>query len=303
MITLNNVSKYYGKQKALDKVSFTLQAGEICGFLGPNGAGKSTTMKIITGYLTDFQGDVSICGIDIRKQPLKAKGLIGYLPEHNPLYPEMYIQEYLLHVARLYRISNPCQRVNSIIEVTGLIPEIRKKIGQLSKGYRQRVGIAQALVHNPEVLILDEPMNGLDPNQLEEIRNLITRTGKDKTILLSTHIMQEVKAICDRVIIIKDGRILTDKPIGEIRNLADHGMNIRVQFAPDSATGWLATSPLFEKAIQVSPDIWQLYTAAKQDPRIDLFHLAAENNCPIIELKTAEHNLEEVFHSLTQNNK
>ena len=193
-ITLNQVTKYYGRQKALDNLSFVLDGG-ICGFLGPNGAGKSTTMKIITGYLSEYTGTVKINGTDLRQYPLKAKNLIGYLPEHNPLYPDMYIREYLEHVARLYHISHPCQKTEEIINLTGLTPEIKKKIGQLSKGYRQRVGLAQALIHNPEILILDEPMTGLDPNQLEEIRQLIKTCGKNKTVLLSTHIMQEVEAI------------------------------------------------------------------------------------------------------------
>ena len=300
-ITLDKVTKYYGKQKALDAISFTLNKGEICGFLGPNGAGKSTTMKIITGYLDDYTGEVELCGINIRQHPLKSKALTGYLPEHNPLYPDMYIQEYLLYVARLYRIPNPQQKVHSIIELTGLIPEIRKKIGQLSKGYRQRVGLAQALVHDPEILILDEPMTGLDPNQLEEIRHLILQIGKDKTILLSTHIMQEVEAICDRVIIINEGKIITDKPIREIRSQAESGMTILVEFAPQSDTGWLTASPLFKETLRTSANTWQLSTPEGEDSRIELFNQAAIHRCPIIELKTETHNLEQIFHSLTQN--
>lgn len=205
-VILEHVSKAYGRQKALDDIGFRLEEGEICGFLGPNGAGKSTTMKIITGCLNDYQGEVRIKEMNLRENPLKIKAIIGYLPEQNPLYPDLYIREYLLHVARLYRVGRPVAKVNAIIERTGLEPEIQKKIGQLSKGYRQRVGLAQALVHDPEILILDEPMTGLEPNQLEEIRHLIKETGKKKTVLLSTHIMQEVEAICDRVIIINQGK-------------------------------------------------------------------------------------------------
>lgn len=298
-ITLTDVSKRYGKQKALDQVSFTLHEGEICGFLGPNGAGKSTTMKIITGFLTDFEGEVNVNGLDIRKHPLQAKELIGYLPEHNPLYPDMYIREYLLHVARLYRVTKARQRVEKIIEDTGLTPESGKKIGQLSKGYRQRVGLAQALIHDPQVLILDEPMTGLDPNQLEEIRDLIIRTGRNKTVLLSTHIMQEVQAVCDRVIIINQGKIVTDKPIQEVGLMAN-GSVISVRFAPGTDSEWLQETNLFDSIRRVSPDSWLLTPPPHQDPRIDLFKEAAVHNSPIIELKMEENNLEEIFHALTK---
>lgn len=298
-ITLTDVSKRYGKQKALDQVSFTLHEGEICGFLGPNGAGKSTTMKIITGFLTDFEGEVNVNGLDIRKHPLRAKELIGYLPEHNPLYPDMYIREYLLHVARLYRVTKARQRVEEIIEDTGLTPESGKKIGQLSKGYRQRVGLAQALIHDPQVLILDEPMTGLDPNQLEEIRELIIRTGRNKTVLLSTHIMQEVQAVCDRVIIINQGKIATDKPIQEVGSMAN-GSVISVRFAPGTDSEWLQETNLFDSIRRVSPDSWLLTPPPHQDPRIDLFKEAAAHNSPIIELKMEETNLEEIFHALTK---
>ena len=299
-ITINHVSKYYGKQKALDRVSFTLNKGEICGFLGPNGAGKSTTMKIITGFLEDFTGQVQVCGIDIRKHPLQAKACIGYLPEHNPLYPDMFIKEYLLHVARLYRMDNPVKRVKDIVELTGLLPEETKKIGELSKGYRQRVGLAQALVHNPEVLILDEPMTGLDPNQLEEIRHLIIRIGKDKTVLLSTHIMQEVEAICDRIIIINQGEIVTDKLKSELHQTTGNTMVVEVTFAPGSKTQWLQETELnLQSASPAGTDSWQLISQPGEDPRIALFNAAASHKCPIIALRTEERNLEEIFRNLT----
>lgn len=239
-IQVEKVSKYYGKQKALNEISFTLKQGEICGFLGPNGAGKSTLMKIITGYLSDFSGDIFIDNFKLKDAPLEAKKRIGYLPEHNPLYPDMYIREYLLYVARLYRMPRPAARTEEIMELTGLQPERGKKIGQLSKGYRQRVGLAQALIHNPEILILDEPMTGLDPNQLEEIRHLITRIGKDKTVMLSTHVMQEVKAICDRILIINKGNLVADKYKEELHNGEQGGLLIEIRFAPDSDTHWLA---------------------------------------------------------------
>ncbi len=299
-ITIDHVSKYYGKQKALDRVSFTLNKGEICGFLGPNGAGKSTTMKIITGFLEDFTGQVQVCGIDIRKHPLQAKACIGYLPEHNPLYPDMFIKEYLLHVARLYRMDNPVKRVKNIVELTGLLPEETKKIGELSKGYRQRVGLAQALVHNPEVLILDEPMTGLDPNQLEEIRHLIIRIGKDKTVLLSTHIMQEVEAICDRIIIINQGEIVTDKLKSELHQTTGNTMVVEVTFAPGSKTQWLQETELnLQSASPAGTDSWQLISQPGEDPRIALFNAAASHKCPIIALRTEERNLEEIFRDLT----
>lgn len=299
-ITIDDVSKYYGKQKALDRVSFTLNKGEICGFLGPNGAGKSTTMKIITGFLEDFTGQMQVCGIDIRKHPLQAKACIGYLPEHNPLYPDMFIKEYLLHVARLYRMDNPVKRVKDIVELTGLLPEETKKIGELSKGYRQRVGLAQALVHNPEVLILDEPMTGLDPNQLEEIRHLIIRIGKDKTVLLSTHIMQEVEAICDRIIIINQGEIVTDKLKSELHQTAGNTMVVEVTFAPGSKTQWLQETELnLQSASPAGTDSWQLISQPGEDPRIALFNAAASHKCPIIALRTEERNLEEIFRDLT----
>lgn len=299
-ITLHQVTKYYGRQKALDNLSFTLDTGRICGFLGPNGAGKSTTMKIITGYLSAYTGTVKIGDTDLHSHPLEAKKRIGYLPEHNPLYPDMYIREYLEHIARLYHVARPRQKTEEIISLTGLTAEAKKKIGQLSKGYRQRVGLAQALVHDPEILILDEPMTGLDPNQLEEIRQLIKTCGKDKTVLLSTHIMQEVEAICDRVIIINQGKIVADQPIHSMQSLAGGRMNIDIRFAPGTDSSWLAQTGLFQTLRQNAADYWQGTADLRQDPRIELFHLAAQHQCPIIELKTEEHNLEKIFRELTQ---
>lgn len=299
-ITIDRVSKYYGKQKALNEISFTLNKGEISGFLGPNGAGKSTMMKIITGFLGDFTGDASVCGLDIRKQSLQAKAHIGYLPEHNPLYPDMYIKEYLLHVARLYRTVKPEQRVREIIGLTGLAQEEKKKIGELSKGYRQRVGLAQALVHEPEVLILDEPMTGLDPNQLEEIRNLIIEIGKNKTVLLSTHIMQEVEAICDRIIIINRGEIVADQSKNELHASTGNEIVINVTFAQGHDTQWMKESGLnLQSVIQTGPDSWQLTSPAGCDSRVSLFLEAANRKCPIIELRTEQRNLEEIFRRLT----
>ena len=212
-ISINKVNKFYGKQQALTDVSFSLNKGEIVGFLGPNGAGKSTLMKIITCYLDQNSGKVQVCDLDTLEQNLKVKAKIGYLPEHNPLYTDMYIKEYLTFVGRIYKVENLNNRINEIIQQTGLTTEQSKKIGELSKGYKQRVGLAAALIHNPEILILDEPTTGLDPNQLVEIRNLIKEVGKDKTVLLSTHIMQEVDKMCNRVIIINNGKIVDDQLI------------------------------------------------------------------------------------------
>lgn len=297
-ITVDNVSKYYGKQKALNNISFSLRKGEICGFLGPNGAGKSTMMKIITGYLTDFTGDVRVNDTDIRRSPLKAKALIGYLPEHNPLYPEMYIGEYLRYVARLYRMKKPAERTEEIIRLTGLKPEEGKKIGQLSKGYRQRVGLAQALIHDPDILILDEPMTGLDPNQLDEIRNLITEIGKNKTVMLSTHVMQEVKAICNRILIINQGNLVTDKYKDELNTTRQGGLLIDIRFATGTDTDWLHTVEDIH-CRQLAPGYFRIETLTEKDPRVELFYLAAKHQAPIIELKTEEKKLEDIFREMT----
>ena len=216
-ISINKVNKFYGKQQALTDVSFSLNKGEIVGFLGPNGAGKSTLMKIITCYLEQDSGKVQVCDLDTVEQNLKVKAKIGYLPEHNPLYTDMYIKEYLTFVGRIYKVENLNNRITEIIQQTGLTAEQSKKIGELSKGFKQRVGLAAALIHNPEILILDEPTTGLDPNQLVEIRNLIKEVGKDKTVLLSTHIMQEVDKMCNRIIIINKGKIVEDQLISNLQ--------------------------------------------------------------------------------------
>lgn len=210
-ISIHNLNKFYGEQHVLRDISLSIDSGKVVAFIGPNGAGKSTTMKCVTGYIPFDSGSISVCGIDVRQHPIEAKRLIGYLPEHNPLYLEMYVREYLQYVARLYRLSNVVQRVNEVIEQVGLTPERAKRISQLSKGYRQRVGLAQAIIHDPQVLILDEPTTGLDPNQIVEIRQLIRDMGKSKTVILSTHIMQEVAAICDSVIVINHGQIVANQ--------------------------------------------------------------------------------------------
>lgn len=221
MIQITNLTKNYGNQIAVNNISFTAQAGSVLGFLGPNGAGKSTTMRILTGYLTQASGKVEVCSFDVETQGLKARKNIGYLPENNPLYPEMYVKEFLGFVANIHQIKNKKQRIDEVIVLTGLETEQHKKISQLSKGYKQRVGLAQAIIHNPQVLILDEPTSGLDPNQLIEIRSLIKELGKTKTVILSTHIMQEVEAICDRVIIINKGNIVADDLLADL--ISKHG--------------------------------------------------------------------------------
>ena len=216
-LSLKNITKQYKKQKALDDISFDLKSGEIVGFLGPNGAGKTTTMKIITCFLPPTNGEVFVCGINVAKDPLKVKRKVGYLPENNPLYYDMYIKEFLYFIASLHKLKNKKERINEMIDLVGLKNEQHKKIGALSKGYKQRVGLAQAMIHDPEVLILDEPTSGLDPNQIIEIRDLIRNFGKDKTVLLSTHIMQEVESMCDRVIIINEGKIVADDSVESIK--------------------------------------------------------------------------------------
>lgn len=301
-VRLEHVSKSYWKTKALRDVSFTLRDGEICGFLGPNGAGKSTAMKIITGFLPEFEGEAEVNGMDVRKYPLEVKRSVGYLPETNPLYPDMYVREYLTHVVRLYGMTHVKRQVDEMIEMTGLESVLKKKMAELSKGYKQRVGLAQALIHDPKVLILDEPMTGLDPNQLEEMRQVILRVGRDKTVLLSTHVMQEVQALCDRVMILHEGRLIADKLIGELPFLADNRITVTVRFAPGSDCRWLLDCGLFERVSELAAGCWQLTARPKEDPRVELFRRAAEHDCPMFELKAEEAGLEEIFHILTKEN-
>lgn len=296
-IVVNNVTKIYGKQKALDNVSFSVQKGEIVGFLGPNGAGKSTMMKIITGYIPPTAGEVKVNGWSIFENALEIKKQIGYLPEQNPLYYEMYVKEFLEFVAKLYGVKNVSQKVKEMIDVCGLQIEQHKKIGTLSKGYKQRVGLAQALIHNPSVLILDEPTSGLDPNQLEEIRNLIKELGKDKTVLFSTHIMQEVEAICNKVIIINRGKIVAEDNIENIKQIADTSQ-IVVEFSIAFTKEHFAGLPI-QSLEKLSDTKWKIQS---NHPEISkhLMELAIRNNCSILSLSKSERKLEEVFKSLTQ---
>ena len=294
-VEVKNITKLYGNQKALDAVSFTIQKGEIVGFLGPNGAGKSTMMKIITGYLESFEGEAFVSGNSISSEKIKAQQKIGYLPEHNPLYLEMYVKEYLYFHASIHKISKT--EVELMIQKVGLTPEIHKKINQLSKGYRQRIGLAAALLHNPEVLILDEPTTGLDPNQLLEIRNLIKEVGTDKTVLFSTHIMQEVEAICDRVIIINKGEIIADKSLKELKE--NQEQIIEVEFDYKIEQQFIKTIPNLKSAINVHDTIWQLTFLTSNDMRAEVFDFAHENGLKILELNTKNKNLESLFRELT----
>jgi len=300
-IVVQGVTKFYGEQKALDNVSFEIKTGEIVGFLGPNGAGKSTMMKIITGFIPPSSGNVLVDGIETGDGSVEVKKRIGYLPENNPLYPEMYVREYLRFTASLYDSDIPLKKqIDNIIGITGLAPEQKKKIGSLSKGYRQRVGLAQALIHNPDVLILDEPTTGLDPNQIIEIRNLIRDTGKEKTVMLSTHIMQEVEAICDRVIIIDKGVIVADEEIKDIyTKISRTSQIVLVEFDREPDESMLKALPGLVSAGRDKGNIWIIEASGDQDIRPAIFAFAVSNNLAVLSLQKKENNLEEVFRILT----
>ncbi len=300
-IAVQGVTKLYGEQKALDNVSFDVKSGEIVAFLGPNGAGKTTMMKIITGFIPATSGSVFVNGLDVNADNIEIRKGIGYLPENNPLYPEMYVREYLGFAASLYKMSGPVRKhIDNIIEVTGLTPEQTKKIGSLSKGFRQRVGIAQALIHNPQVLILDEATSGLDPNQIIEIRNLIKDAGKEKTILLSTHIMQEVEAICDRVIIIDKGVIVADEPKEKIYSIIKRKrQRVRIEFNMDADEAGLAGIPGVVSVTRIKEKIWLIEAEGSEDVRPVLFSFAVKNSLTVLALNQEESNLEEVFRHVT----
>lgn len=300
-IVVKNVTKLYGVQKALDNVSFEVKTGEIVGFLGPNGAGKSTMMKIITGFIPASSGSVKVNEIEVDSDNIEVRKQIGYLPENNPLYPEMYVREYLGFVASMYKTGLPGKKqIDDIIELTGLAPEQKKKIGSLSKGYRQRVGLAQALIHNPEVLILDEATTGLDPNQIVEIRNLIKEAGKKKTVMLSTHIMQEVEAICDRVIIIDKGVIVADEEKSNIYSVVKKRRQ-RVEVEFDKAITDKAMMELSETGSvkQITTNVWNIEAEGEEDIRPAIFNIAVRNGLTVLSLNKQENNLEEVFRHLT----
>ena len=296
-IAIQNISKSYGTQKALDAISFTINKGEIVGFLGPNGAGKSTLMKILTTYLTADEGSAKVNGFDVTTQQKDVQLSIGYLPEHNPLYLDLYVREYLAFNADVYKVAQ--SRIDEVIQLTGLTTESHKKIGQLSKGYRQRVGLANALLHNPDVLILDEPTTGLDPNQLIEIRNVIKNAGKDKTIFLSTHIMQEVEAICDRVIIIDKGKIVADKKLEKLISETATQI-IEVEFDQKISESQIATIENISSYTTTNCAIWELTFATDKDMRPSVFDFATANGLKTLQLNQKNKNLETVFREVTK---
>jgi ABC-2 type transport system ATP-binding protein len=297
-IEVKNVFKYYGEQAALNDVSFNINSGEIIGFLGPNGAGKSTMMKIITCFIPKTAGSVKVCGIDVDEDSIEVRKKVGYLPEHNPLYLDMYVKEYLDFTAGIYKIKNKKERVKEMVSLVGLDKEQNKKIGALSKGYRQRVGLAQAIIHDPEVLILDEPTSGLDPNQLVDIRQLIINIGKTKTVMLSTHIMQEVEAICDRVIIIKDGKIVADDTTGHIQHKDEKNLTIFIELDQPSSKNQLRQIPNVRNIKHVEGNTWLV--EANGDVRAEIAKFAQKNNLLVLTMRIEEKSMEDVFKELTK---
>lgn len=298
-INVKNLSKQYGSQKAVDGISFSVDKAEIVGFLGPNGAGKSTTMKMITGYLESDAGNIEVCGIPVKDNSIETNKKIGYLPEANPLYPEMYVREYLRFIANVHQIKNSKQVIEDIIKTVGLTPESNKKIGQLSKGYKQRVGLAAALVHDPEVLILDEPTSGLDPNQIVEIREVIKKLGKDKTVLFSSHIMQEVEAICDRVIIINKGNIVADDKLQNLQRTSSGSQYVTVEFKNKVDIEVLKKLAGVIEVQHVQSSVFNIQCSNADDLKKELLKLSIEQNLDIVSLQSETKNLESVFKSLT----
>ena len=298
-ITVSSLTKIFGTQRAVDNISFELKKGEIVGFLGPNGAGKSTTMKMITGYLPPTSGTATVCGFDVQLQPMEVRKRVGYLPESNPLYYDMYVREYLGFTAGIHKLAKPSARIDEIIGLTGLGKESHKKIGTLSKGYKQRVGLAQAMLHNPDVLILDEPTSGLDPNQIIEIRELIKNIGSEKTGLLSTHIMQEVQAMCSRVIIISSGKVVADDEIGKLQQLNKNAA-LLVSFetsVPQDLFNQLTKTTKVEKLDELQ---WRLHSEAPEELRKEVMQWAIKNDLSIRSLQADAQSLEDVFRVLTK---
>ena len=299
-IEVRNITKVFGEQKALDNVSFDINNGEIVGFLGPNGAGKSTLMKIITGYIPATEGEVLINGMNILENPIEIRKKLGYLPEQNPLYFDMYIVEYLEFVAGIYGIKNKKARIDEIVSLTGLEPEINKKIGTLSKGYKQRVGLAQAIIHDPEVLILDEPTSGLDPNQIIEIRNLIKNLGKEKTVILSTHIMQEVEAICDRILLIKKGVLLANDKAEDFAHLTSDSIStLLVELDGELSENDFAQIKGIRNVRKQSPTRFAIEFSKSNDIRKAVFNLAVQKGLAVLNMQEKEKSIEEVFAELT----
>ena len=302
-IRVAGLTKEYGEQKAVNAISFELKAGEIVGFLGPNGAGKSTTMKMITGYLAPTAGKATVCGFDTQEQAMEVRKRVGYLAEANPLYYDMYVREYLEFTASIHRLGKLAKsRMEEMIALTGLSRESKKKIGALSKGYKQRVGLAQAMIHHPEVLILDEPTSGLDPNQIVEIRDLILTIGKAKTVLLSTHIMQEVQAMCSRVIIINRGNIVADDSVDALKQGSAEGGALLVTFSTPVAQAKLAGLKQVKRAEMLGENAWKLHTGNPEVLRKALMQWALAEDVSILSMQTEAHSLEEVFRSLTARN-
>lgn len=299
-VQVSHLVKVYGAQRAVDDVTFEARAGEVLGFLGPNGAGKTTTMKIITGFLPATSGEVKVCGYDVVVQPMEARACVGYLPEHNPLYRDMYVREYLAFVAGIHRLPNVRARVDEMVERTGLTSHRHKRIVELSKGYRQRVGLAQAMLHDPQVLILDEPTSGLDPNQIVEIRQLIKDLGREKTVILSTHILAEVEAICQRAIIIHRGRLVADGSIEELKSRMSGQSVVTVEFAQPVKSTQLKALPNVLEVKSLGDNRWQLAAPAGCDLRPDISAFAAENRLTLLELHKETLSVEDVFQQLTR---
>ncbi len=301
MLEVESLVKVYGQQRAVDSISFSAKPGRVLGFLGPNGAGKSTTMKIACGYISPTEGTVKVCGFDVREQSVEVRKRIGYLPENNPLYLEMYVREFLEFTGRIFNMptSQIKQRSEELIELTGLSPESKKRLGALSKGYRQRVGLCQALMHNPPVLILDEPTSGLDPNQIQDIRQLIRTVGKEKTVVLSTHIMQEVQAVCDDIVIINKGKIVANAEVGAIKSGFRKVYILEID--REVALGEFSTMRGIERVEQIKPGKYSLISPAELDIRADLSRFVADKGWTLLGLAQEKENLEEVFRSLTKN--
>ncbi len=297
-IEVKDLLKEYGSQKAVNNISFKVDKGEIVGFLGPNGAGKSTTMKIITGYIQQTAGEAFVTGLNVADNPLEIKKKIGYLPELNALYYDMYVKEYLGFIAEVHGIDNSRQAINKVIEIVGLTIESKKKIGQLSKGYKQRVGLAAALIHDPEVLILDEPTSGLDPNQIVEIREVIKKQGLNKTVLFSSHILQEVEAICDRVIIINNGQLVADDKLSNLSKNTNATTTVILEIK-ETVDEEMISAAFGNEVSRTNPTTWKFKTADPERLKKQILELTLKNNLNIVSLQSETHNLEDVFRSLT----
>ncbi|TAK37104.1 MAG: gliding motility-associated ABC transporter ATP-binding subunit GldA [Saprospiraceae bacterium] len=299
-VKVQHLTKNFGEQKAVNDISFEAQSGEVLGFLGPNGAGKTTTMKILTCFIPQTEGKAEVCGYDVETHPMEVRTRIGYLPENNPLYKDMYVKEYLGFVAGLHKMGNAKKRVAEMIEMTGLGSEQNKIIGDLSKGYRQRVGLAQAMLHDPEVLILDEPTSGLDPNQLVEIRSLIKQLGREKTVIFSTHIMQEVQALCDRVLIINNGALVADDPIHKLQERMSGEVVVTVEFHQPAVKAELQKIHQVKRVEALGDNRWHLIAAPGKDIRSDIFRFAVEHKLTLLEMHKEEFSVEDVFQQLTK---